>query len=137
MKTTAAVLLACVFMLAGWLMLAALLYGVLYVASQARQGVGMMHLLNALLIWVLAPGFGGFLATFVTPTVFKAVDPSTIATSFVSVVVTLGVVVGWLLLVRADDNGGELGQFMLFLAQVAAIVVGARTGGRAYVARNS
>ena len=118
-------------------MLAALLYGVLYVASQARQGVGMMHLLNALLIWVLAPGFGGFLATFVTPTVFKAVDPSTIATSFVSVVVTLGVVVGWLLLVRADDNGGELGQFMLFLAQVAAIVVGARTGGRGYVARNS
>ena len=61
MKTTLAVIVAGVFMLIGWLLLTALLYGVMYVASHAREGVGLMHLLNILLMWILGPGFGGFL----------------------------------------------------------------------------
>lgn len=124
-------------MLIGWLMLAALLYGVMYVASHAREGVGLMHLLNILLMWVLGPGFGGFLATYITPRVFKTIDASTIATSFISVVVTLAVVLGLLSLMFVQQNGAGVGQFVLFVVQVAAIVFGAKIGKSVYVTSNA
>lgn len=124
-------------MLIGWLMLAALLYGVMYVASHAREGVGLMHLLNILLMWVLGPGFGGFLATYITPRVFKTIDASTIATSFISVVVTLAIVMGLLSLMFAQHDGAGVGQFVLFVVQVAAIVFGAKIGKSVYVTSNA
>lgn len=137
MKTALAVIVAGIFMLIGWLMLAALLYGVMYVASHAREGVGLMHLLNILLMWVLGPGFGGFLATYITPRVFKTIDASTIATSFISVVVTLAVVLGLLSLMFVQQNGAGVGQFVLFVVQVAAIVFGAKIGKSVYVTSNA
>lgn len=118
-------------------MLAALLYGVMYVASHAREGVGLMHLLNILLMWVLGPGFGGFLATYITPRVFKTIDASTIATSFISVVVTLAIVMGLLSLMFAQHDGAGVGQFVLFVVQVAAIVFGAKMGKSVYVTSNA
>lgn len=124
-------------MLIGWLMLAALLYGVMYVASHAREGVGLMHLLNILLMWVLGPGFGGFLATYITPRLFKTIDVSTIATSFISVVVTLAIVMGLLSLMFSQRDSAGIGQFVLFVVQVAAIVIGAKIGKNIYVASNA
>jgi len=132
-----AVIVACAFMLIGWLMLAALLYGLMYVASRAREGVGLMHLLNTLLMLVLAPGFGGFLATYITPRVFKTIDASTIATSFISVVVTLAFVIGLLSMMFAQHDGTWVGQFVLFIVQVAAIVFGAKIGKSVYVTSNA
>jgi len=124
-------------MLTGWLILASLLYGVMHVASRAREGVGLMHLLNILLMWILAPGFGGFLATYITPRIFKTIDASTIATSFISVVVTLTIVMGLLSLMFAQHDGTGMGQFVLFVVQVAAIVVGAKIGKSVYIPSNA
>jgi len=132
-----AVVVAGVFMLVGWLLLAALLYGVMYVASNAREGVGLMHLLNILLMWVLGPCFGGFLATYITPRLFKTVDVTTIATSFISVIVTLAIVLGLLSLVLSQQDGGGIGQLVLFVVQVAAIVIGAKIGKNFYVASSA
>lgn len=137
MKTALAVIVAGVFMLVGWLLLAALLYGVMYVASHAREGVGLMYLLNILLMWVLGPGFGGFLATYITPRLFKTIDVSTIATSFISVIVTLAIVMGLLSLVFPQQDGGGFGQLVLFVVQVAAIVIGAKIGKSFYIASNA
>ncbi len=120
-------------MLIGWIVLAALLYGVMYVASHAREGIGLIHLLNIILMWILGPGFGGFLATYITPRVFKTVDATTIATSFISVVVTLAVVISLLSLTLTPHNGGGLGEFALFAVQVAAIVIGAIIGKSVYI----
>lgn len=118
-------------------MLATLLYGVMYVASHAREGVGLMHLLNILLMWVLGPGFGGFLATYITPRVFKTIDASTITTSFISVVVTLAIVMGLLSLMFVQRDGAGGGQFVLFVVQSAAIVVGAKIGNSIYIPSNA
>jgi hypothetical protein len=137
LKTTLAVIVAGVFMLIGWLLLTALLYGVMYVASHAREGVGLMHLLNILLMWILGPGFGGFLATYITPRLFRTVDVSIIATSFISVVVTLAVVMGLLSLVYPQRDSTGIGQFVLFVVQVAAVVAGAKIGKSVYVANNA
>jgi len=114
-----------------------LLYGVMYVASNAREGVGLMHLLNILLMWVLGPCFGGFLATYITPRLFKTVDVTTIATSFISVIVTLAIVLGLLSLVLSQQDGGGIGQLVLFVVQVAAIVIGAKIGKNFYVASSA
>jgi len=124
-------------MLVGWLLLAALLYGVMYLASHAREGVGLMHILNILLMWILGPGFGGFLATYITPRLFKTIDVTTITTSFISVIVTLAVIMGLLSLVFPQQDGGGIGQLILFTVQVAAIVIGARIGKSFYVASNA
>jgi len=124
-------------MLVGWLMLATLLYGVMYVASHAREGVGLMHLLNILLMWVLGPGFGGFLATYITPRLFKTVDVSAIATSFISVVVTLAIVMALMFLLVSQRDGAGIGQFLLFVVQVGAIVIGTKVGKSIYVANNA
>jgi len=124
-------------MLIGWLILAALLYGVLYVASHAREGMGLMHLVNILLMWILGPGFGGFLATYITPRLFKTIDVSTIAKSFIAVIVTLAIVMGLLVLLVSHRDGTGIGQFLLFSVQAGAIVIGAKVGKYIYVASNA
>jgi len=134
LKTAFAVIVAIVLMLIGWFFLAALLYGVGYVASHAREGIGLMHLLHVLLMWVLGPGFGGFLATFVTPQIFKDIEASSIAISFISVVVTLAVVIGLLSLLVVKQKQSGIGEFVLFVVQVSAIVAGAKIGKSMHVA---
>jgi len=124
MKAALAVIVAFLFLLVGWLFLAALLYGVGYVASHAREGIGLMHLFNVLLMWVLGPGFGGFLATYVTPRMFKEIDAATISTSFISVVVTLAVVMGLMSLLFVQQDKSGIGQLVLFVVQVSAIIIG-------------
>ncbi len=96
-----------------------------------------MHILNILLMWILGPGFGGFLATYITPRLFKTIDVTTITTSFISVIVTLAVIMGLLSLVFPQQDGGGIGQLILFTVQVAAIVIGARIGKSFYVASNA
>ena len=137
MKVALGVLVAFVFLLVGWFFLAALLYGVGYVASHAREGVSLMHFLNILLMWLLGPGFGGFLATYITPQIFKETDVATIATSFISVVITLAVVMGILSFLLVQQERSSIGQFVLFVVQVSAIVIGAKIGKSMHVASNA
>lgn len=128
MKTALAVFVAFILLAGGWLFLSALLYAVGFVASHARDGVGLMHLLHVMLMWVLGPGFGGFLATFVTPRLFRQVDVATISTSFVSVVITVAIILGLLSLVFIQHGKSGIGDFVLLIVQVSAIIVGARIG---------
>lgn len=135
MKIALAVLFAFIFMLLGWLILGGLLYGVLYVASHASKSVGLMHLLNLLLIWIVAPGFGGFLATYVTPRLFTKVDVRTVAVSVISIVMTLAISLAILALIFLPQSKALVGQFILFFLQVTAIIVGARIGKNISVPR--
>lgn len=137
MKAALAVIVAFIFLLLGWFFLAGLLYVVGYVASHAREGIGLLHLLHVLLIWVLGPGFGGFLATFITPRIFKEINVATIATSFISVVITLAVITGLLSLVFLQQENFKIGEFVLFIVQISAIVGGAIIGRSVYVSSNA
>ena len=137
MKTAFAVFVAFIFLLVGWFFLAALLFGVGYVASHAREGVGLMHFLHVLLMWVLGHGFGGFLATYITPQIFKDIDAASIATSFMSVVITLAIILGLLSLLVVKQGGSSVGELILFVVQVAAVIIGARIGKSMYVSSNA
>lgn len=137
MKATLAVIVAFVFFILGWFFLVGLLYVIGYVASHARGGMGLMHFLHILLMWVLGPGFGGFLATYVTPRIFNEVHANTIATSFISVVITLAVIIVLVSLVFVQQEKSGIGEFVLFVVQVAAIVVGATIGNSMHVSSNT
>jgi len=128
MRAALAVVVSLIFMVAGWFLLSAMLYGVGYIGSHARAGIGLMHLLHVLLMWVLGPGFGGFLATYITPRIFKQVDISTIFTSFVSVVITVAIMLGLFSLVFGQPGNRGTGEFILFTVQLSAIIIGARIG---------
>lgn len=137
MKATLAVIVAFVFLLAGWFFLTAMLYGVGYVALHAREGVGLMYFFHVLLMWILGPGFGGFLATYITPQIFKDVGAATIATSFISVIITLAVILGILSLLFVQEEQSGIGIFVIFIVQVSAIVVGAKIGKSVNVSSNA
>lgn len=124
-------------MLVGWALLVALLFGVGYVAAHARQGVGLMHLIHVALIWFLAPGFGGFLATYITPKIFNEMDVATIAKSFISVVVTLAIVMGLLSLLFILQEQVGISELVISTIQVAAIVVGAKIGKSSHIEGNA
>jgi len=137
MKVALAVIVAFVFLLLGWGFLTASLYGIEYVASRAREGLGLMHLLNRFLIWFLAPGFGGFLATYITPQIFKDIDVATITTSFISVVVTIAIIFGLFSLLFVRQDISIFIYYISFLIQVVAILVGAKIGKRLVIESNA
>lgn len=124
-------------MLAGWFLLAELLYGILYAASHASEGVGLMHLLNILLMWILGPGFGGFLATYITSRLFKTIDIYMSTRSFITVSVTLAILIGFLSFVFSQQHTSGSIQFIIFIFQVAAIVIGSKIGKILYIASNA
>src|SRR4051812_43591331 len=124
MKETLAIIVAFAFLVVGWAFLSALLFGVMYIASRAREGVGLLHLVNLLLMWVLAPGFGAFCATYATPRIFRSVDAATIAIGFISVATTLATVI-FLLSFIVQEEKSSIGRYVVFVAQVAAIIIGA------------
>lgn len=128
MKTTFAVIVSFIFLAFGWLFLAGLLYGLGYLAAQSRGGMDLPHLLNMLLMWVLAPGFGGFLASFITPKIFKTISPSTITTSFMSIILTLGILLGIFSFFIVQGEHSSFGELIIFSAQISAIIIGAKIG---------
>ena len=128
MKVAFAVIVSFVIFLLGWLFLASLLYGLAYVAAMAQNGISMMHYLNLLMMWFLGPGFGGYLATNIAPKIFKDVNAATIATSFISSVITLSVVLGLISVAALINNEFSFGGFIIFIIQVISIILGAKIG---------
>jgi len=123
MKTVFAVILAFAFLIIGWGMLATLLCGVLYVANNARAGMELLNIITILLMWILGPAFGGFLATNITSKIMKSVSATIITTSFISVVVTIATI-----LALINFNQSSTGEFIMFVVQMTAIVIGAKIG---------
>lgn len=126
MKVVFAVILAIILLVIGWIILAVILSGIGFLLYNAREDTGLMDWLNMILVWILSPGFGGFLATYVTPRVFKNIDVKTITTSFITVIVTLFVAMFTLLLIQKTN--AEISEHILFVSQIVAIVVGAKIG---------
>jgi len=132
-KTALAVVVAFFILIAGWFFLAALLAGIGYLASRATEGASLMFFLNTLLMWILGPGFGGFIAIYVTPKIFKTVDVTVINTSFISVVITLGIIMCLITLFLIRRESISAWQLVLLIFQTLAIVVGARIGKSIYI----
>lgn len=68
------------------------------------------------------------MATYVTPRLFKQVSIAIIFTSFVSVVITLAIILGLLSLVFVQQGKIGIGEFVLLIVQGSAIIVGAKIG---------
>ena len=138
MKVALAVVVAFIFLLTGWGSLLVLFRGVYYIASHAREGIGLVHYLHILSEWILCPLYSGFLATYVTPRIFKEIGAAKIATRFISVVITLAVVgslAGFLQAEKYYSNIGDIGIFVVAVIQVAAIIIGAKIGKNMLVIR--
>lgn len=128
MKVACAVVVAFVFLLVGWGFWGLCFEGVYYVASHAREGTGLIHYLHIYLKWILCPLYGGFLATYITSRIFKEIGATTIATGFISVVVTLAVVVSLLMFLQAETYYSSISDIVVVVIQNAVIIVGAKIG---------
>lgn len=128
MKATLAVVSAFIFLIIGWAFLSVLLYGIGYIAFHARDSVGLMGVFQILLMWVLSPAFGGFLASYVTPQCFKSVRPEIIFTGFISVLITLVAITSLLNFLLVSVNKSGIGESIMFLVQFGAVVIGANIG---------
>ncbi len=129
MKTTAAVIVAFIFSIVAWMLLSLLLFSLAYVAARARPGgLELLHIGNLLMMWLLGPAFGGFVATFVTPKLFKTVEPGTIVAGFIAIVATLGVAFGAMKLSLVLMQKKELADAILFGGQIASMIGGALVG---------
>lgn len=127
MKAVLAVVTALLVLVFVWLLVAGLMYGMGYLALQARPtGGGLLLLLHVFVMWVLSPGVGGYLAVFVTSAIFRSVPVSTIYVSFVSVIGVMTVLLFLLGLVGYWWGRSTLWEFVFFVLQAVAIFVGAR-----------
>lgn len=128
MKAFLAVISAFILLVIGWLFLGMLLYGIGYVAFHASDSVGLMGLLQVFLMWVLGPAFGGFLAIYVTPQIFKTVRAEIIFTGFISVLGTIVVISSLFSVLLISHGRADVGEFIMFLIQFGAVVIGAKIG---------
>jgi hypothetical protein len=109
-------------------MIAALLSVIGTVASHARDGVGLIHLIHAFLIWVLSPGIGGFFAIYLTALLFASVSTQTIYVSFVSVTAVILAMLFLIGIISLRLGVSSFGSVILFALQTAAIFLGAWIG---------
>jgi hypothetical protein len=140
MRAMLAIIFAFVVLINGWLLIAGILYGIGYLLLLEREGMALMHWLNLSLISLLSPGFGGFLATYVTPRLFKKVNANTIATGFIAVSIILTILISlvYLVLILQEKPGvPDIGKFALFIVQVFTIVIGAKIGRRIHASINT
>ena len=131
MKAALAVVVAVLFLVAGWGFLHVLLLGLYYVASNAREGIGLLHYLHMLSVLILCPLYGGFVAAYLTPRIFKEIDAAKIARRFIYVVVTLAVVgslLGFLQPEKYYSSSGDIAEFVFAVLQIVAVIVGAIFG---------
>ena len=92
-KAPFAVIVALVILQIGWLALSGLLFALLYVITNMRDGGTALTQNYILLAWMLGAGFGGFCGVYVASRVFKSVKPNTIANAF-SLVISALLVLG-------------------------------------------
>ena len=128
MKPVFATLTSLAVLVIGWLVMALLLSMIGAVASQARSGVGLLHVVHTFLIWVLSPGIGGFFAVYLTALWFNSVSTHTIYVSFVSVAAVILILLFLMGIVSVRLGESSFGSLVLFALQAVAIFLGARIG---------
>lgn len=129
MKIVLAVIVGYIIFFIGWSIIVLILAVIAALASAAREGLGLIHILNVLLMLILGPGVGAFFGVFVPSQIFRSVDPHTIFVSFVSITVLLFAALFVLGIYLFKVNVGGLGQPIMLLIQAGATVVGAKIGG--------
>ncbi|TDI78957.1 MAG: hypothetical protein E2O81_01155 [Betaproteobacteria bacterium] len=140
MNATLAVILAFVILINGWLLMAGIMYGIGRLLLLDQEATGLMHWINHSLMLVLSPGFGGFLATYVTPKLFNKVNADTITIGIIAVTITLATLISLVYLVfflQEKPGIPDIGKFALFIVQVFTIVIGAKIGKRLHVLINA
>ncbi len=128
MKAVFATLSSLVILVVAWLVIALIIYVIGMVGSQARPGLGLIHLIHIFLMWVLSAGIGGFFAIYLPSLMFHAVDLKTLYVSFVSVVAVIITVLFLIAFISLSSGRRSTGEVIMFLLQSAAIFVGAWVG---------
>ena len=128
MKIALGVVASLIIFLLGWFFLSGLLLLLGYVVAQASPEAGLMHYFHLFLMWVLGPGFGGFLATFVTPRIFKSINPDTLLTSFITIIITLYILISPIDIFFVQNESFSFWESAIILLQVSAMVLGAKIG---------
>ncbi len=120
--------------------MAGIMYGIGRLLLLDQEATGLMHWINHSLMLVLSPGFGGFLATYVTPKLFNKVNADTITIGIIAVTITLATLISLVYLVfflQEKPGIPDIGKFALFIVQVFTIVIGAKIGKRLHVLINA
>lgn len=133
MKAAFSVIVAVMLMAVSWAMICALLYGIWFIASQTGYSIKFMYYISILLILLISPCFGGYVAAYVTPRLFKTINPSTIYVGFVTIIVTISVLMVLMSFLFIEHDREKYLQFVMFVVQIAAVVIGAKIGNKAYV----
>jgi hypothetical protein len=131
-----AVIVACAVLIAAWIFMASILFGVKYLALRIWDNVALAQLLSSLFFWFLAPGFGGFSAIYITPRIFKNIDIKIIVTSVISIIVSV-VTLALIYLLARQQWKTDIGIVLTTLAQCASFIIGVKIGKSIYIARNS
>lgn len=128
MKAIAAVLSALAVFAFVWLLVALLVAGMAWAATDAGVKPGLFLILNMLLVWILSPAVGAGVAIYATTNHFTSVDPKTVFVSFVSICSALLALALLLEILVYFSGVGSGWKLLLFAAQVAAIMAGAKLG---------
>ncbi|RDB43825.1 hypothetical protein DU490_05280 [Halomonas sp. DQ26W] len=117
----------------GWLSLGMVLFLIGMLGDNARDGSSFLFLMNFLFLRFASVAFGAYLATHITPILFKKVNPITIRNGFITIVATIALLIGTIMLIAVFQEMYSL-RFMIIPAfQVVIIVAFAKIGARKHL----
>lgn len=128
MRSVLAVLTSLAILTLGWFLMALLLSLIGAAASQAREGVGLLHFVHGFLILALSPGVGAFFAVYVTALVFNSVSIHTIYVSFVSLNAVVLVLLSVIGIVSVGLGQSSFWSLVVLALQAASVFLGAWIG---------
>jgi hypothetical protein len=124
-RTPLAIIVAFFIMQIVWIAAAVAAIGALYAITSPHDGIRNFNERHLLLTWIFGAAAGGFGGAYLTPKLFKAVRPATIANGFVYLAVGL-LVLGALPAIFVQHYGIVF--FVVYFAHAVALVIGAKIG---------
>ena len=126
MRTALAVFVAFILLVVGWLAFAALFYSMLLIGIKATGSAGTVAIINVLIMWIIGPGFGGYLAMYGSSRLFPSVSLASLQASFIYILVIIFSIL--FVFSLALEKNINLIEHIVFIAQLIAIFTGARIG---------
>jgi hypothetical protein len=122
MKFILAIIFAYIIFIFGTFVLALLFNGITYIAMLARHNLNPPIILFQLFNNIISPCFGSFLATYITPKIFKQ-NVETITTCFITINLTLGTIITFYMY-----SISSIHNILMMAAEMFAIFLGAKFG---------